>query len=120
MLHVHWRQRQDLRPLLASKLLAHDSCSDNLAIGGGFKGRSAPGLTVHSCSDRIPCLVHQHTGVVTKSNNSPICPLQFLLYPDYHGMSNITTTDLVGERRAAGPLGASSSLLLYDDNYTIT
>lgn len=97
---MHRGQGKNLGPLLAAKLLAHDS--------------------VHSCPDGIPSLVHQHTGIITKSYHRAIWPLQLLLHAHHNSMSDITAADFVGEGGSTASLGPGGPLLLDNDDYSVT
>lgn len=77
-------------------------------------------LTVHSCSDGIPCLVHQYTRIITESHHSTILPLQLLLHAHHNSVSDITAADFVGESGGTTCLGTGGPLLLDNDNYPIT
>lgn len=77
-------------------------------------------LTVHSCPDGISGLVDQDTSIVTKPNKGTIWSLQFLLHAYNDGVTDITTADLAGERSRGGGFGACRSLLLDDDDNSVT
>lgn len=77
-------------------------------------------LTIHTRPDRIPGLVDEHAGIVSKTNDRSILPLQLLLDPDDHTMANISAADLVRKRGCGGSLGPGGSLLLHDDDYPVT
>lgn len=89
-----------------------------LQTGGNPKLSEA--LTVHSCSNRVPGLVDQHTGIIAESDEGSVRALQFLLHANNNGMSDITTTDLVRKCSGGGGFGACGSLLLNDNNYPIS
>lgn len=77
-------------------------------------------LTVHSCPDGIPCLIDQHTGIITKPHHTSIRPLQLLLHAHHNRMSNITAADFVGESGGTASLGPGGPLLLDNDDYPVT
>jgi hypothetical protein len=55
------------------------------------------GLTVHSGSDGVSGLVHEHTRIVIELHKASVGSLHFLLDSDNNGMSDISSTDLVGD-----------------------
>lgn len=76
--------------------------------------------TVHSGSDRIPGLIHQHTSVVVELHNTSIRALHFLLNSDNHGMSDVSSADLVGDTTVSRAVGAEVSLFLDDNHDSVT
>jgi hypothetical protein len=79
-------------------------------------------LTIQPCTYGFASLIDQDTSIVVKFDHTSIRPLQFLDSPDYDGMPDVSSSDLVRCRRS--DCGTWSgfcevSLLLYDDDYSI-
>lgn len=77
-------------------------------------------LTIHTRSNRIAGLIHQHTSIIPKLNHTPIRPLGFLAHAHDDRMPNIASPDLVRQRGGRARFGSRGSLFLYDDDYPVT
>ncbi|KAM3073643.1 hypothetical protein ACMFMF_006846 [Clarireedia jacksonii] len=80
-------------------------------------------LTIQSCAYGFPSLIDQDTSIVVEFDHTSIRPLQFLDSPDYNGMSDVPSSDLIRCRRGNGGTWSGFcevSLLLYHDDYSIS
>lgn len=77
-------------------------------------------LTVQSSPDRITRFVNQDTRIIVKLDETSIRSLNLLARSHDYRMSNIASTDFVGDTAVCGVFGAEVSLFLDDDDDAVT
>lgn len=77
-------------------------------------------LTIQSSTDRITGFVDQNTRIIVELDETSIRSLDFLARSNDYCMSNITSTDFVGDTAVCGVFGTEVSLFLDDDDDAVT
>jgi hypothetical protein len=77
-------------------------------------------LTIQSSTDRITGFVDQNTRIIVELDETSIRSLDFLARSNDNCMSNIASTDFVGDTAVCGVFGTEVSLFLDDDDDAVT
>lgn len=73
-------------------------------------------LTIQPRPNRLTRLIDKHASVVIKLDHAPIRPLNLLSRANDNGVSDVSSSDLVGDTAAAGGFYRGPVLLDNDDD----